>query len=107
MTSALTISLAPSGNILLEIPSVLAEGRSHTVEIPFSLAGLSLLKRTLQRRAEAQKSKDLGIGSQASPVASDIQKYLADRAREERAAAGQIVKTLEERYALENIELEL
>lgn len=101
------ISLAPSGNILLEIPSVLAEGRSHCVEIPFTLAGLSLLKRTLQSRAEAQKSHDLGIGTRASPVASDIHKFLADRAREERIAASESARAIERKYQLENIDLDL
>lgn len=102
-----TVSIAPSGNLLLEIPSVLAEDRSHRVEIPFTLAGLSVLKRTLQKRQEAQSNKEKGIGSQASPVAADIHRYLADRAREERIVATQHSRDLERKYAIENIELEL
>lgn len=99
-----TISLAPSGNLLLELPSVLAEGRSHTVEIPFTLAGLSVLKRTLQNRAQAVTPQQKGVGSAAAPVASDIQKFLAERERENRIAHAQRVNT---KYNLDNIELEL
>lgn len=97
-----TISLAPSGNLFLEIPSVLAEGRSHTVEIPLSLSGLSLLKKVLTERA---KAADLRIGTLASPVASDIERFLRQRQAEDRIAAREVVKALAPE--LEEIELEL
>jgi hypothetical protein len=99
-----TISIAPSGNLLVEFPSVLAEGRSHSVEIPFTLAGLSALKRALVARKETAVPR---IGSHASPVASDIQKYLADRAREERVVSIQHARTIEKKYQIENLDLEL
>lgn len=78
-----TVSLAPSGNILLTIPSVLAEGRSHSVEIPQTLAGLSLLKKILVERS---RDPTPSIGRKSAPVAADIAKFLNDRAREEAAA---------------------
>jgi len=72
-----TISLAPSGNILVTIPSVLAEGRSHSVEIPNTLAGLSLLKKILVERSRDPIPR---IGARSAPVAADIAKFLEDQA---------------------------
>lgn len=94
------ISLAASGAIALEIPSVLAEGRSHVVEVPMSLAGLSLIKKVLQERAKAPTPT---IGSMASPVASDINKYLSQRTAEDRAHSRKVV----EKFNLDDIELDL
>lgn len=99
-----TIFLAPSGAIAVEIPSVLAEGRSHTVEIPLTLAGLSLLKKILVDRQRAVRPT---IGMMASPVASDIAAFLAKRDREDRANAKANAEAIAQRYALEDIELEL
>jgi len=95
-----TISLAPSGQIAVEIPSVLAEGRSHTVEIPFSLGGLSILKKILKARQEVAKPS---IGTMASPVASEINRFIETKNREDAAAARQVSK----KFDLDNIELEL
>lgn len=77
------VSLAASGNIALEIPSVLAEGRSHTVEIPLSLAGLSLLKKILVERAREPVPS---LGKKSSPVAADIHAFMERRDRENNAA---------------------
>lgn len=99
-----TIFLAPSGSIAVEIPSVLAEGRSHTVEIPLTLAGLSLLKKILVDRQRAARPT---IGMMASPVASDIAAFLAKRDREDRANAKANAEAVAKRYALEDVELEL
>lgn len=74
-----TIHLAPSGNIALEIPSVLAEGRSHTVEIPFTMGGLSLLKKILVERS---RDPTPSIGKPSAPVAADISAYLERQERE-------------------------
>lgn len=74
-----TISLAPSGNLLIEIPSVLAEGRSHSVEIPFTLGGLSVLKKILVARSRDPLPS---IGKPSAPVAADISAYLERQERE-------------------------
>lgn len=100
-----TIFLAPSGAIAIEIPSVLAEGRSHTVEVPMTLAGLSIIKKILQDRQKAQRTPT--IGTMGSPVASDIQRFLAQREREDRAAAKENAMAVAKRYALEDLDLEL
>lgn len=68
-----SLSLAPSGNLLLEIPSVLAEGRSHSVEIPLTLGGLSLLKKILVERSRDPMPS---IGKRSAPVAADIASFL-------------------------------
>ena len=99
-----TVFLAPSGAIALEIPSVLAEGRSHTVEIPLTLAGLSLLKKVLVDR---QRQARPTVGMMASPVASDIAKFMAQRDREDRANAKANARAVTEKYRLEDIDLEL
>jgi hypothetical protein len=99
-----TISLAASGNIAVEIPSVLAEGRSHTVEIPLTLAGLSLMKKIL---VERQRTARPTIGMTASPVASDIQAFLAKREREERAATAAHAKAFAKQFNLDEVELDL
>lgn len=96
-----SISLAPSGQIAVEIPSVLAEGRSHTVEIPFSLGGLSILKKILKARQEVESKKT--IGTMASPVASEINRFIESKNREDAAAARRVSK----KFDLDNIELEL
>ena len=74
-----TISLAPSGNLLLEIPSVLAEGRSHSVEIPLTLGGISLLKKILIERSRDPLPS---IGKRSAPVAADISAFLEKQERE-------------------------
>lgn len=74
-----TLSLAPSGNLALEIPSVLAEGRSHTVEIPFTLGGLSLLKKILVERS---RDSSPSLGKKSAPVAADISAYLERQERQ-------------------------
>lgn len=99
-----TIFLAPSGAIAVEIPSVLAEGRSHTVEIPLTLAGLSLLKKVLVDR---QRQARPTVGMMASPVASDIARFMAQRDREDRANAKANAQAVTEKYKLEDIDLEL
>jgi hypothetical protein len=96
-----TIRLAASGNIAVEIPSVLAEGRSHVVEIPMTLAGLSVIKKILVERA-LDRSPSLGKAS--APVASQINAFLAKREAEDRAAARKQSEEFASRY---NIELEL
>lgn len=95
-----TISLAPSGQIAVEIHSVLAEGRSHTVEIPFTLGGLSLLKKILKARQDEGRKT---IGTLASPVASEINRFIESKNREDAAAARRVSK----KFDLDNIELEL
>ena len=77
-----TLDLAPSGALLLEIPSVLAEGRSHFVEIPFTLAGLSLIKKTLLARQASTQT----IGMRGSPTAQQVHQFLEQRQREEHKA---------------------
>lgn len=99
-----TISLAPSGQIAIEIPSVLAEGRSHTVEVPLTLAGLSIIKKILTDR---QRNEKPSIGSLGSPVASDIQRFLREREREDRALAKESAQALAKKYAVEDLDLEL
>lgn len=88
----------------MEIPSVLAEGRSHTIEVPLTLAGLSILKKILVDR---QRSAKPSIGTMASPVASDIQRFLREREREDRAVAKANAQALVTKYALEDLDLEL
>lgn len=74
-----TIDIAPSGNLVLEIPSVLAEGRLHTVEVPFTLAGLSLIKQTLSaRRADPRPS----LGKRSAPVASQVHQFIERQTQE-------------------------
>jgi hypothetical protein len=105
MTPNPTVFLSASGGIALEIPSVLAEGRSHVVDIPLTFAGLSLLKKILQDRQKAEGRKS--IGTMSSPVAADVQKYLARRDTEDRAASKKSASELVKKYELEDIELEL
>lgn len=74
-----TLSLAASGNLALEIPSVLAEGRSHTIEIPFTLGGLSIIKKILIERS---RDPSPSLGKRSSPVAADISAHLERQERE-------------------------
>lgn len=90
-----TISLAPSGNLLLSIPSVLAEGRSQVLEIPLTLGGLSLIKKILVERS---RDPTPSLGKRSMPIAADIHKFLVERQHANDAA-------LRERYG--DIELEL
>ena len=80
------ITLAPSGQLCLEMPSILAPGRTHYVEIPLTLAGLSLIKRTLMER---KNDPTPSIGKRSAPVTADIQKYLAGQAKETRVSQAQ------------------
>lgn len=93
-----TISLAPSGAILVEIPSVLAEGRSYTLEIPMTLGGLSALKKLL---VERQRDTRPTIGTRAMPVASDIARYIAKKDSEDRDAAKRASQELQSKYDIE------
>ena len=103
----LQIRLAASGCMEIEIPSVLAEGRSHSIEIPMTLAGLSALKTVLVQRQRAESSQPPTIGSRGSPTASMIQKHLADKDRQDRDAAKRVAQDLIGASALDEIELEL
>lgn len=102
-----TISLSPSGGILVEIHSVLAEGRSHHVEVPLTLGGLSILKKILIDRQRAAAKEPPTIGSMGSPTAWQIAKFLQDKDREDRAAAREATKSLVQKIGLDDIELEL
>ncbi len=94
-----SLSLAPSGNLLLEIPSVLAEGRSQFVEVPFTLGGLSILKKVLTARASDPKPS---LGRASMPTASDIARHIENEAKERRIT---VAKQIEAKYG--EIELEL
>lgn len=96
-----TVSLSPSGNIQLEIPSVLAAGRSHVVEIPLSLNGISLLKKILlDRKADPQSS----LGKLSSPVASQVHEYLVKKTRDDQAEAKRTSDDVQKKF---NITLDL
>lgn len=77
-----TISLTPSGDISLTIPSNHVEG-AHSVTIPLSIPGLKLLKKILTER---QRSPSARISEPASPVQAQVNAWLAqerlDRMRE-------------------------
>lgn len=94
-----SLSLAPSGNLLLEIPSVLAEGRSQFVEVPLSIGGLSILKKILKARQEDPRPS---LGRASMPTASDIHRFMENEERERRIT---VAKQIEAKYG--EIELEL
>ena len=102
-----SISLSASGSIQVEIHSILAEGRSHHVEVPLTLAGLSILKKILVDRQRAARNEPPTIGSMGSPTAWQINKFLQDREREERVAVKKTAETLIQKIGLDDIELEL
>jgi hypothetical protein len=107
-TENLRIRLGASGALEIEIPSVLAEGRSHFVEIPFNFGGLSILKKVLRERQAAIKAhKPPTIGSNGSPVASQIQQLLETRDREDRIAAKKAANDLLSSLGIDDITLEL
>lgn len=85
------IRLDPSGGFFLTIPSTVAEG--HTIRIPFSLTGLSLL-RTILRNAEERAGEK--IGSTFSPTQSMVDEWLRRDAEvknaERLAALGDLAK---------------
>lgn len=75
-----TISLADNGGFLLEIPSQTVEG-SHHVVIPFTLTGLSILRKVLQERQREARST---IGMNGSPTQAQVEAWLeAERKQRE------------------------
>lgn len=96
------VSLAPSGNIQLEIPSVLAAGRSHCVEIPLTMNGLSLLKKVLLDRQQSPVTPTIGM--MASPVASQVHAFMVKKESADRAAAKTTSDALQSKF---NITLDL
>lgn len=82
------ISLAPSGQMALEIPS--PSGGSHTVEIPFTPAGIDALRRILRKQKEAVVRHEKTLGSDASPNAYQIEKFLREKSAAEVARKGAI-----------------
>ncbi len=96
------IALAPSGKLALTIPS--ASGSSHTVEIPLTLDGLNLIKKTLLAR---QSEPVTTIGSAASPIAYEINKFLQNKAKERAQKVQEKAALADDLLDLLNIELEL
>lgn len=96
------ISLAPSGNLALTIPS--RKGGSHKVEIPLNMDGLRLLKKTLEARA---KESAPTIGMVASPTAYDIHQFLLTQQEKKRERIQRRAAIADDILDLAGIELEL
>jgi hypothetical protein len=96
------ISLAPSGNFRLTIPS--SAGGSHSVEIPLTMDGVRLLKKTLEARVKEVRPT---IGMIASPTAADIHKFLQSQADERRERIAKRAAIADDILELAGIELEL
>lgn len=70
--SKLSITLAPNGGFEVEVPSQKCNG-SHRVQIPFTLSGLSILRKLLQERArEAEHT----LGMNGSPTQQMVEAWL-------------------------------
>lgn len=105
----MNLSLSPSGELLLSIPSVLAEGRTQELTIPCTVEGLRVIRRILRERVADAEVPSLGKPSE--PVASMIAEFLAqeraqkDEERQRRIA--QKARIADEILDLAGIDLEL
>lgn len=77
----LTIALSDNGGFEVAVPS--STGGLHHVQIPFTLTGLSVLRKLLQERAKQRKAT---IGMNGSPTQQMVEAWLK-KDQEERAAA--------------------
>lgn len=106
-----SISLDPSGGFRLTIPSATAEGRSHSVIIPLTLVGLSLLKKTLSEREKDIKAAKLG--TLGSPTQAMCDAWLAAKTSAEKTKslqpelAKKARSSIEEKYGIALADLDL
>lgn len=75
------IDLGPNGSFRLQIPNGRSGAKGHHIDIPCTLQGLKILRRTLLA-AKGEGSKL--IGSDAAPIQHMVEQWLqADRAANE------------------------
>lgn len=97
------IALAPSGAFALTIPS--PSGGERTIELPITLGGLKILEKVLRKQADLSAIKT--IGTEASPIAYDIAKYLAKQAEDRATRIARRAAIADEILDLAGITLEL
>ena len=73
-----TIDLAADGQFAVTIPST-REDQSHTITVPASAAGITILRKILAERQRATRKE---IGNDASPVQAQVEAWLAAERRE-------------------------
>lgn len=74
-----TISLSGSG-FALTLPSD-HSGRTHTLDIPFSLEGLKAIRKALTAR---QRETDRRLGNASSPTQAMVEAWLVEERRMQR-----------------------
>ncbi len=67
-----TIDLAPNGMFNLELPSAFLENRSHSIQVPATVAGISILRKILTDRQREIKR----IGNDSSPTQWQVEQWL-------------------------------
>lgn len=96
------ITLAPHGGFYLHLPSTCVEGASHRVEVPFTLTGLSALRRILREREVAPLAK---LGEDASPIQAQVDAWLAADRAAQRAATAKQASEEKEALSLEGLDV--
>ncbi len=110
----ISISLAPSGQFILTIPSANGAG-PHEVLVPQNLGGLSILNKVLSAEAKADQAAKR-IGHDASPTQAQVNAWLtedrrqraiaSDEERKQKAEANSAAtKSLLEGISLEDLDI--
>lgn len=74
-----TISLSGDG-FTLTVPSANGAG-PHDVQVPGTLSGLSIIRKVLTARAQAQAAYEMKIGFTASPTQAQVEAWLSEDRR--------------------------
>lgn len=80
--SAVTIALADNGGFVLTVPSDV--NGSHTVLVPPTPSGISVIKKVLTAR---ERERDRRIGHTSSPTQAQVEAWLAEERRQRAAEA--------------------